>query len=793
MNPPTPSSRGTHHADGPRVAVEIPVVLPHVEDAHDQCVDRLMERLAAVRGITEAHLDEGNGGPQLCLHYDSNLVTLAHVERLVHGEGAQVAARYRHETLRIPDMDCGDCAQSIEHVIGRMPGVLRVAVSYAAESMRVEFDTTSLGREEILSRLHSMGYSAESRSSEAESWIGRHVDLLRSLGAGVALALAFAAEQLGLPVLAFGPLYAAAYVLGGWEITRHGLAAVRHGSFTIDLLMTLAALGAAALGHLADGGLLLFLFGLGHALEEEAFARARSAVGALGQVAPRSARVRRDGAIAELPIEAIIRGDLVFVRAGERIPVDGAVASGSSDVDESMLTGESAPVAKAPGADVFAGTVSTSGALEVVTTKLAGETTLARVMRLVAEAETQKAPTQLLADRFARVFVPLALAAVALLAIGAPLVGWLGWSEAFLRATAVLVAASPCALAIATPAAVLSGIARAARRGILIKGGVHLENLGHLRAVALDKTGTLTLGRPEVTDVLAAEGVSPGELLAVAAAVERRSMHPLARAIVTRALESGCVPAEAASVEQLAGLGIRGEIAGEVVWVGSRALLDTRETAVPDAIAARMADIERAGRTVVLVGRGTRILGLIGASDPPRPEAGEVLARLRRIGITELAMLTGDRPAVAQAVAAAVGISTVHAALLPEEKLAVVRELMTRLGPTAMVGDGVNDAPALATATVGIAMGAAGSDVALETADVALMGDDLSALPFAVVLGRAAGRVIRQNLAIAFGVIALLLPLAAVGIAGIGPAIVLHEGSTLIVVANALRLLRTRE
>ena len=358
MSPDPSNQAETPHADGPSVAVEIPVVLPHVDDARDQCVDRLLERIAVVRGITQVHLDTADGGPRLCLHYDANLVTLAQVERLVHGEGAQVAARYRHETLRIPDMDCGDCAQSIEHVVGRMPGVLRVAVSYAAESMRVEFDTTHLQREEIVLRLRSMGYSAEAREPAAESWIVRHGDLVRALGAGLALGLAFAAERTGLPLFVFAPLYALAYLLGGWELARHGVAAVLHGSFTIDFLMTLAALGAAVLGHWADGGLLLFLFGLGHALEEEAFARARRAVGALEKVAPRSARVRRGGQVSELAVEAIERGDVVIVRPGERVPVDGRVESGTSEVDESTLTGESVPVAKAIGATVLAGTVN---------------------------------------------------------------------------------------------------------------------------------------------------------------------------------------------------------------------------------------------------------------------------------------------------------------------------------------------------------------------------------------------------------------------------------------------------
>ena len=343
------------HPEGPSLALDLPVVLPAVQDARDQCVDRLIESLHGLRGITEAHVEGGQGDARLCLHYDAAVVSLGQVERLAHDAGARVAARYRHETLRIPDMDCGDCAQSIEHLMGRVPGVLSVAVSYGAETMHVEFDSTRLEHDEIVSRIHSMGYDVQARAAEPGSWIARHDDLARALASGAALAVAFAAESTGAPALLFAPLYAAAFLLGGWEVFQHGFAAAIRGRFTIDFLMSLGAVGAALLGHWADGALLLFLFSLGHAAEEEAFARARGAIGALGDAAPRSAWVVRAGTVVELPVEAIERGDLVRVRPGERIPVDGTVHDGRSEADESAITGESAPVAKAPGDGVLAG------------------------------------------------------------------------------------------------------------------------------------------------------------------------------------------------------------------------------------------------------------------------------------------------------------------------------------------------------------------------------------------------------------------------------------------------------
>lgn len=776
--------------DGPRLALELPVVLPAVRDARDQCVDRLIESLHGLRGITTAHVDDDPGPARLCLHYDADLVSLGQVERLAQDAGARIAARYRHETIRIPDMDCGDCAQSIEHVLGRIPGVLSCAVSYGAESMHVEFDSTRLERDDIVSRLRSMGYSAQSPDAPPDGWIARHDDLARAVGSGLALAVAWALERAGASPWIFGPAYALSAALGGWEVFRHGFAAALRGRFTIDFLMSLGAVGAALLGHWADGALLLFLFCLGHAAEEEAFAKARGAIGALGAVAPRSASVLRAGAVVERPVEEIERGDVVRVRPGERIPVDGTVSAGRSDADESAITGESVPVPKSPGSAVLAGTVNGRGALEVEATKLATETTIARMMRLVEEAEGRKAPTQALVERVSSVLVPVALSAVAAMAILVPLSGRLPWTEAFLRATAMLVAASPCALAIATPAAVLAAIARAGQRGVLVKGGLHLETLGRLRAVAFDKTGTLTTGRPEVVETHPAAGVSEERLLAVAAAVERRSTHPIARAVVARAVQAGVPELEATGVEVEDGLGLRGEVEGAPAWIGNHELLRSRGLALPADLEAALDAAEKRGWTAVVAWHGDRPLGTIAAVDRPRPGADAAVARLRGLGIDEVAMLTGDQPGVARGIAAAVGISDVHAALHPEQKLEAVREMQRRYGPTAMVGDGVNDAPALATASVGIAMGAAGSDAALETADVALMSDDLSALPFAVSLGREAMLTVRQNLAIALAVMAVLVPLAALGRAGIGPAIVLHEGSTLLVVANALRLLR---
>lgn len=612
------------------------------------------------------------------------------------------------------------------------------------------------------------------------------------------LALAWVgARYFGLSAWAALALYAGAYAFGGFDVARHAWGTLRERQFNTDVLMITAALGAAALGELADGAFLLFLFGLGHVLEERALDRARAAIRALASLTPKTALVRRDGGEQEVPVEALQLGDVVIARPGARIPVDGVVASGASAVNQAPVTGESLPVDKAPGDKVFAGSVNGEGALEMRVTRLARDSTLARVARMVEEAQTQKSPTQRAVERFERVFVPSVLIATALIIVLPPLFGW-PWRDAFLRAMTLLVAASPCALALGTPAAVLAGVAQAARHGVLIKGGVHLENLGRLRALAFDKTGTLTYGRPEVTDVLPvvstepAGGESADALLALAGAVESRSGHPLAQAVVRAARVKGLSAEAVGAVESLTGRGLRAEVNGQPVLIGTVRLMEESGVAMPAGAQEQVDALQTQGKTTMLVAVAGRVRGVIALADTLRPEVPATMAALWALGVGEIVMLTGDHTRVAEAVARQAGVTRVAAELMPEDKLAAIRELGERFGVVAMVGDGVNDAPALANATVGIAMGGAGTEVALETADVALMADDLAKLPFAVSLGRATRAVIRQNLALALGVIALLVVTSLAGVTGIGVAVVLHEGSTLAVVGNALRLLAHR-
>ena len=606
-----------------------------------------------------------------------------------------------------------------------------------------------------------------------------------SFAAGVLLLGGWLGGLAGAPYAASLGLYLAAYAFGGFFTVRDAVQSLWAKRFDIDTLMLVAAVGAAALGDWAEGALLLFLFSLGHALEHSAMDRARNAIEALADLAPKTALVRRDGTDVEVPVEELLRGDVVIVKPGQRLPADGKVTEGNSAVDQSPVTGESVPVDKAPGDAVFAGTVNGDGVLLVEVTKLATESTLARMVRLVSDAQTQKSPTQNFTDRIERIFVPVVLVGAGLLIAVPPLFGF-PFADSFYRAMAVLVAASPCALAIGTPAAVLSAVARAAQLGVLIKGGAHLENLGRLTAIAFDKTGTITVGKPRLTDIVTF-GATENEVLALAAALEGRSGHPLAQAIVAAARERGVGWHEPADVEAVNGKGIRATLGTQRIEIGNLKLFAGE--AMSAEVTAQVERLEFAGRTTMLVRADGRFAGIVGLMDTPRTGVAAVLAELRSLGVTKTVMLTGDNERVARAVAQDVGLEDVRASLLPEDKIAIVAGLVEQYGQAAMVGDGANDGPALARATVGIAMGGAGTDVALEAADVVLMSDDLGKLPFAVGLSRAARAVIRQNLFIALGAVALLIPATLFGWAGLGLAVLIHEGSTIVVVFNALRLL----
>ena len=811
-----------------KVKIRLALVLPSVPNAHDACIRRLNDSLKSQQGILSAHLvsrhdvSSDQGLEEVCIHYDPDQLSIAQVREIAHRAGAELELRYGHLLITSETMYAKQ-ALSIEARAKHLTGVMEAAVSPAGV-IGIEFDRNLSDEEKIREGLRKLGVRIVHAKPESDlhppGTVGApaHVMEHRRYGPfGERTELRFAAIcgalLLGGFVISYANVnpwvpivfYLGSYTFGGFFTLREAAKSMRVGRFEIDFLMLVAAIGAATLGKWAEGSLLLFLFSLGHALEHYAMGRAKRAIEALAELAPQTALVRRNGLIQELPVEQLRVEDIVVIKPNERMPADGFVVLGEGSVNQAPITGESLPVEKRPVGDriqaaadpdrldgqhrVFAGTINNNGSLEIQVTKLASDSTLARVVQMVKVAETQKSPTQRFTDKFERYFVPVVLGSVVAL-----LFAWVviaePFSASFYRAMAVLVAASPCALAISTPSAVLSGVARAARGGVLIKGGAPLENLGRLGAIAFDKTGTLTVGQPSLTDVVCAEGVTEEELLQVAVAVESLSDHPLAAAVVRGAKErlTTEVVRQAHDVESITGRGVRAIVDGQEVAIGKDSLFaEIGGTPLTEQLQKAVATLKSNGRSTMVVRQGATYLGALGLMDTPRDAARDVIRRLRQVGIQRMVMLSGDNQQVADAVGRAVGIDEAIGDLMPADKVEAIKRLGSQ-GGVAMVGDGVNDAPAMANATVGIAMGAAGSDVALETADVALMADDLSHLPFAVGLSRQTSRIIRQNLWISLGMVAFLVPATLLGLR-LGPAVLLHEGSTLVVVLNALRLL----
>lgn len=825
-----------------KLSLEIPVLLPDVADAADACVARLVSDIGAREGVENVHVvpAAGDAPAKVCVHFDPETVPLSRVREIAKAAGASITERFGHVNWQVSGVGHERRARTVAEKLRSINGVIQADAS-SSGSVHVEFDREAVSEQAVAEALRSLGVErsekasgtpsksddahaghdhgpGETKHSEGDGhdhshadFLGPNTELIFALASGALLGIGVLIEKLvaGAPGWLPTTCYIAAYFFGGFFTVREAIDNLRMKRFEIDTLMLVAAAGAAALGAFAEGALLLFLFSLGHALEHYAMGRAKRAIEALAELAPSVATVRRDGQTSEIPVEELVVGDTVIVRPNERLAADGFLTKGNSSINQAPVTGESIPVDKRPVEDaaaararpdavdgnsrVFAGTINGSGAIEIEVTRRSNETALAKVVKMVSEAESQKSPTQRFTEKFERIFVPAVLALAVLM-----LFGWVvidePFRDSFYRAMAVLVAASPCALAIATPSAVLSGVARAARGGVLVKGGGPLENLGSLTAIAFDKTGTLTEGKPRITDIVTADGVTEEELLSMAVAVESLSDHPLAEAIVRDGKEKlgGRDIASASDLNSLTGRGVTARLDGQTVWIGKAEMFGAE--GIPPlgaAMTEAVAGLRERGRTTMVIRQGDRDIGVIGLMDTPRAAARDALKTMHDIGITRMIMISGDNQKVAEAIAKDVGLDEAWGDLMPEDKVEAIKKLRSE-GKVAMVGDGVNDAPAMASATVGIAMGAAGSDVALETADVALMADDLSHLPFAVGLSRQTRSIIRQNVFVSLGIVAVLIPATIFGL-GIGPAVAVHEGSTLLVVFNALRLLAYRD
>ena len=759
------------------------------------------------------------------------------------GEGQELSVR-----LVVPEMDCPSCAQKVDNSLQRVDGVLEAALQPTTGTATVTYDPDRISKTDVVAAIEGAGYEVVDNGNDSEDGASSGVDIAPPsevwtspraiktwIGAGfLVLGLLFEFVLTGLnpavasvlthPLTLADGFFLVAVAISGYPVVRGGYYSARNRSLDIDLLMGTAIIAATGIGYFVEAATLAVLFSIAELLEDYSMDRARDSLRELMELSPDEATVRRDGEEVTIPAEDVAVGEIVIVRPGEKIPLDGTVVDGRSAVDESPITGESIPVDKSQGDEVYAGAINEEGYLEVEVTSTAGDSTLSRIIEMVQGAQEKKTEKEQFVDRFAGYYTPVVVALAILTAAVPPLLingavtvdvaGYAltlpgGWQPWFIRGLTLLVIACPCAFVISTPVSVVSGITSAAKNGVLIKGGNHLEAMGAVDVVALDKTGTLTKGELSVTDVVPLGDNDETDVIRYAVSLEQRSEHPIAEAIITYANEAGVTDLPAPSdFESLTGKGIRATIDGETYYAGKPALFEelgfdlsgtahatdggaVTEEAPLDLDSTILSDLEQEGKSVVLVGTESELLGVVAIADEVRPGASRAVERLHGLGIEHVVMLTGDNEGTARAIAEQVGVDEYRAELLPDEKVAAVEELQATYGAVAMVGDGINDAPALATADVGIAMGAAGTDTALETADIALMGDDIAKLPYLYALSHEANGVIRQNIWSSLGVKALLALGVPLGFVSVALAVVVGDmGMSLGVTGNALRLSR---
>lgn len=754
------------------------------------CADDITRSLKVLEGVEDVRVDVVGGKVRVA--YTDGKLARGDLAGAIRRVGYKVEdGDTRRAAFTVEGMDCADEVKQIEDKLGRLPGVTNLQFDLMRRRLVVEGAITS---SEIQRGIKEIGMTARPEGEEAKplTFWERRGRLVVTVVSGAFLALGVLLGWLGIDERVTIPMLAVSTVAGGWFIAPRGLRAARNGALDMNFLMTVAAVGAAAISEWGEGASAMFLFAVAQLLESYSMDRARNAIKALMDLSPTEATIRRGGREETVPVAEVRVGETIVIRPGQKIPLDGEVIAGRSAVNQAPITGESIPVDKEPGAEVFAGSINEQGALEVRVTKLVEDTTLARIIHAVEEAQATRAPSQTFVDRFSRIYTPAVVAFAVLIFIFPPLLRFGAWGEWFYRALAMLVIACPCALVISTPVSIVSGLAGAAKGGVLIKGGAHLENAGSITTIAFDKTGTLTEGRPSVTDVLSLNGLDESGVLRLAAAIEHGSEHPLARAILAEADRRRIESPASTDFEALIGRGVRATVEGRTLFLGNERLCHERGVCTPRSEQA-LQEFEREGKTAVLLLDEKEPVGVIAIADKVRAEARDSIAALRQSGVRRILMLTGDNTGTAQAVAEQLGVDEFRAELMPDDKVRIVREMEASGERVAFVGDGVNDAPALAIATVGLAMGAAGTDVALETADIALMGDDLSRLPFAIRLSRKTLGIIKQNIWFSIAIKGVFLVLALVGWATLWMAVASDMGASLLVIANGLRALRVRE
>ena len=751
------------------------------------CAATIEKSLVKMPGVKTIQLNYNTAKMQVAA---GEAVSPALIESQVEKLGFKAESLDRNEksqTFTIEGMDCGACAVTLEKHMKNVPTVEGVRVNFSTGKMQITHD---LSVEEIAKEVSNAGFKAilpTGRGNEGPAKKNR--DSATTI-AGVLLAFGFFGSFSDVSPLLITLLYAASILIGGYKPARSAYYAIRSRSLDMNVLMISAAIGAALIGEWFEGATVVWLFAVGTALQNKSIERTRDSIRGLMNLAPQEAWVKTGQTLSRKPVEAIRVGDIIVIKPGEKIPLDGEIVAGSSTVNQAPITGESLPVDKHVQDVVFAGTVNESGSLEVRVTKLVKDTAIARIIHLVEEAQEQKAPTEAFIDRFAKIYTPIVFVLAIIVMVIPPLLGWGPWGEWLYKGLELLVVACPCALVISTPVAIVSAIGNAARNGILIKGGTFLETAGALQAIAFDKTGTLTEGKPKVSSLYTVHGTEE-EWLAVARTIEEHSQHPIASAIVTYASEQGISALEGQDFAAIAGKGAKATISGEEYFAGNPKLFQELKVSLGD-MENRIQSLQNEGNTLVVVGTRLKVLGIIAVSDTIRTSTAKALKEMKQVGIEQVVMLTGDNEGTAKKISREAGVDRFFAELMPEDKVEAVKQLQREGKTVAMVGDGINDAPALATANLGIAMGGAGTDTAMETADIVLMADNLEKLPHTVKLSRKALRIIKQNIWFSLLTKLAALILIFTGDLTLWLAVMSDTGAAVLVILNSMRLLRLK-
>ncbi|WP_163538472.1 heavy metal translocating P-type ATPase [Gracilibacillus sp. YIM 98692] len=722
----------------------------------------------------------------------NNALSLENVENEVQKLGFQVEPLKQNKnvkTYNVAGMDCGSCAKSIENHLNTIPSVHNVSVSFATGKMNVEHENSV---EDIVSEVSKIGYDASllTNSNKSKKQTKNKEGYSLITFTGILIAFGFLGSYMGMPPLLSTILYAAAIVISGYKPVKSAYYAIKSRSLDMNVLMSAAAIGAALIGEWFEGATVVWLFALGTALQNRSIEQTRKSIRNLMDLAPAEAWMKAGSELVKKPVEEVSVGETVVIKPGDRIPLDGKIIQGETSVNQAPITGESIPVDKLIGDTVYAGTINESGSLEVKVTKLAEDTTISKIIHLVEEAQEQKAPTQAFIDKFASIYTPIVFVLALFVIVLPPLFGFGTWGEWVYKGLALLVVACPCALVISTPVAIVSAIGNAAKNGVLIKGGTFLEKAGAMNAIAFDKTGTLTEGKPKVSEIKALS-TSEDELLSIALTLEDYSTHPIAKTVVEYAKDKGVSFKNGELFKSIVGKGVQATIDGDVYYAGNLKLFEEMDMSLGN-VRTQVQEIQSQGKTVVIIGTETEVMGIISVSDTIRPTTVQALNGLKQVGINQVVMLTGDNEGTAKMISKEANVSRYFAELLPEDKVNAIKQLQSEGHKVAMVGDGINDAPALATSHLGIAMGGAGTDTAMETADIVLMADNLEKLPHTVKLSRKALAIIKQNIWFSLIVKFIALVLIFPGWLTLWLAVLSDTGAAVIVILNALRLLKVK-